>query len=416
MAFLISPHNQPDSQATMWTALKKACFELIPFCTSYKWNAGVGPFMHCAITLARILHGSKQRQDLPAKQKIKKKELIMTFQKKFPFVNLTKDVNFKYYFSLDGGSLLSLLKTFLPLPDKKSVQSVEIIPDKELALARQKQRDLAKNQPELYSVEKPELILTDPHLYPPIVGEKHSVLDLNVSLNTGEKIDVEMQANSQKAFSKRSVYYWAQLHSKGLKAGEDYSRLHPTYSLIFTTFPMFEGEERDFVTSFAIRSDEHPHFVLNDQLRMVFVDLSCFEKDISQVLDKKDQWCYFIKNAGRMTGEEKKLLSGKGAEMAKAVGLFDGVPASRLTRLREWSIDRYERDQRSLKDELEAKLKAQLKDELKAEGRKEGMEKGMQQGRQEVALNFLSAGLDLETVSKCTGLSEEKLKKLKTGS
>ena len=44
------------------------------------------------------------------------------------------------------------------------------------------------------------------------------------------------------------------------------------------------------------------------------------------------------------------------------------------------------------------------------------MQQGMQQGRQEVALNFLSTGLSLETVSKCTGLSEEEIKKLKNGS
>ena len=66
-------------------------------------------------------------------------------------------------------------------------------------------------------------------------------------------------------------------------------------------------------------------------------------------------------------------------------------------------------------------------EEAREEGRKEvreearkgilqGKQEGMQQGRQEVALNFLSAGLDLETVSKCTGLSVEEIKKLKNGS
>ena len=49
-------------------------------------------------------------------------------------------------------------------------------------------------------------------------------------------------------------------------------------------------------------------------------------------------------------------------------------------------------------------------------GHKEGLQEGMQQGRQEVALNFLSAGLDLETVSKCTGLSVDEINKLKAGS
>ena len=59
-------------------------------------------------------------------------------------------------------------------------------------------------------------------------------------------------------------------------------------------------------------------------------------------------------------------------------------------------------------------------DEAKQEGWKlgqiDGIKKGRQEGRQEVALKFLSAGLDLETVSKCTGLSQEEIKKLKSSS
>ena len=52
-------------------------------------------------------------------------------------------------------------------------------------------------------------------------------------------------------------------------------------------------------------------------------------------------------------------------------------------------------------------------DEAKQEGWKLG---GIKKGRQEVALNLLSAGLDLEIVSKCTGLSKEEIKKLKNDS
>ena len=45
-------------------------------------------------------------------------------------------------------------------------------------------------------------------------------------------------------------------------------------------------------------------------------------------------------------------------------------------------------------------------------GRQEGLQEGMQQGRKEIALKLLFTGLDLETVSKCTGLSEENLKNI----
>ena len=49
-------------------------------------------------------------------------------------------------------------------------------------------------------------------------------------------------------------------------------------------------------------------------------------------------------------------------------------------------------------------------------GHEKGIQKGRQEGRQEVALNLLSAGLTLDTVSKYTGLSEEEIKKLKNDS
>ena len=94
--------------------------------------------------------------------------------------------------------------------------------------------------------------------------------------------------------------------------------------------------------------------------------------------------------------------------MAKAVGLFDGVPASRLKRLREWSIDRYERDQRS--------LKALAVEKAMKKGMKKGMQQGMQQKQQQVALNMLKEKADLSFICKVTGLSQEEIKKLKNGS
>ncbi len=336
---------------------------------------------------------------------------------------LIYDRFFKYFFAENKDILLCLLKVFLPLPDQQKVQNLIIMEDEEKAQRDRPERDsqtlvkeaLAKVKEAkkiIFSKESdllvqsptesakklisPEqLTLEDSLLHSSLMEEKQVALDLNVSLSTGEKVDVEMQTTRKPAFTERAVFYWSRLHASSLKKGDNYDVLRPTYSLIFTNFGL-PGIKRQVVNSFSIRADQYPHSKLNNQLGMVFVDLSCFEKDISQVLDKKDQWCYFIKNAGQMTGEEKKLLSGKGADMAKAVGLFDGVPASRLKRLREWSIDRYERDQRSLKDEV--------------------YDKGRQEGMQQVALSMLKEKADLSFICKVTGLSEKELKKLKNGS
>ena len=48
-------------------------------------------------------------------------------------------------------------------------------------------------------------------------------------------------------------------------------------------------------------------------------------------------------------------------------------------------------------------------------GKKEGMSAGMEKGRQELILNMLKEKANLAFISKVTGLSVKKLKKLKNG-
>ncbi len=50
------------------------------------------------------------------------------------------------------------------------------------------------------------------------------------------------------------------------------------------------------------------------------------------------------------------------------------------------------------------------------EGLQKGRQEGLQKGQQELILKMLKAKVDLSLISKVTGLSEQKLKKLKNGS
>ena len=324
--------------------------------------------------------------------------MISKQQQKYPFVDLTNDRVFKHYFSRDSEVLLSLLKAFLPLPDKKSIQGVEIISDKKAKAEIKKAVTKNQHKIEIKSHEHQSLTLKDPALYPPSIGGKHSILDLNIQLNTGERVDVEMQAVNQDAFSKRVVFYWAKLHSMGLNMSEGYSLLYPTYSLVFTTFPLLGKEEGlGCINSFSIRLDKPPHIQLNDQLQMVFVDLSRFEKkNIEELVDEQEQWCYLLKESGRLSREQAGQLARKGEDMAKAVGLFDNVSARDLEFLKRRTQEREHWDRLSMKAEA--------------------FRKGKAEGMQAVALNMLNSGFDTPVISKATGLSVEEIKSLKNGS
>ena len=354
--------------------------------------------------------------------------------KPYPFIDLTNDRNFKTFFSNNKKLLLSLLKTFLPLPTQKSIKSFEFIQDQE--------QDKERNQ----------LILTDPYLYSPSLRDKQVVLDLNVQLNTGEKVDVEMQVADKKAFVERVLLYWSRLFNQGLEKSDNYTYLSKTYSVIFTKFPVFGDYERGFISSFSIRSDKPPHFVLSEYLRMVFVELSRFQpsgmtkeegwsagprhkgkdwqkgtireqgivepsaleqahrpkEDINKLLDLKSQWCYLLKESKTLTHEKAQLLSRKGEDMAEALKFLYELSAENRRWAEQQAIEKHERDQRAEKE--------YVFDEGLEKGRKEGMQKGMQKERQVVALNMLKKQLDFSLISEVTGLSEEEIKKLKNGS
>ena len=112
-------------------------------------------------------------------------------------VNLTKNGHFKNYFKTCKPALKSLLKAFLPLPDKSSIQEVTLLDSLLPNLTRE---------------------------------EKNSIMDLRLQLNTGELVNVEMQAFPHKGFSERILFYWAKNYISRLKEGEDYTKLCPSYS------------------------------------------------------------------------------------------------------------------------------------------------------------------------------------------
>ncbi len=182
----------------------------------------------------------------------------------FKPIDLTKDNVFQYFFTKHQGDLISLLHAFLPLPKHHKITSLKVL------------------DPKLHSsTNNPK--------------EKHSICDLKLTLNTGEKVNVEMQSFSTKHFFKRTLFYLSRLYTEGLKSGENYYKLPDTYLVILTNFTLFK-ETKQYYSSFSFRRDKKPHFVFHQALRVVTVELSKFkERDIRVLFDLKEKWCYFFK-------------------------------------------------------------------------------------------------------------------------
>ena len=299
-----------------------------------------------------------------------------------PYVNLLLDLTFKFYFSEDKKVLLSLLKTFLPIPE--DTQTVDIL---------------------------------NAAIYPPAEDRKQIVLDLRIRLNSGENINVEMQSISKDGFLPRVLFYWAKLYTGDLGRGQKYKALHPAYSLIFTDFEVVKPAKGS-VTSFSIRSDTPPHFNFNNHLNMTFVELSKFKKEaIKDLVDLKGYWCYLIKNSVRMTSSELGELSQTHEEMKMAIDHLKTLSEDTNLRIQEELREKYLRDRMAekslaMREGREEGIKEGMEEGME-EGIKEGMEKGRAEEREKIVLEMLKKGLEISLIQEISGLSQEEIQQVK---
>ena len=318
-------------------------------------------------------------------------ELDYTSKKQSTYLDITLDLVFKVYLTKHKELLSSFLKAFLPI--SQEIQSVDILN-------------------------------IDSSIHPNIVEEKQIVLDLRLQLNTGERINVEMQSISKKDFLPRILFYWAKLYTGDLHRGESYKKLFPAYSLVCTKFDVFK-ETKEWCNSFAILSEKPPHWYFSDHLKIVFVELTKFHKvAIKDLLDLKEQWCYLINRSRHMTPSEMEELSRASKEMKMASEHLKTLSLDRELRFQEEMREKYLRDriaeeefsrEEGLKEGIEKGLKEGVEKGLKEgveKGLKEGVEKGLKEGIEKGLKEGVEKGLK-EGVEK--GLKEGVEKGLKEG-
>ena len=133
----------------------------------------------------------------------------------------------------------------------------------------------------------------------------------------------------------------------------------------------------------------------------MFIDLHSFNKKEEECESLEDIWMYSIKNMHSLLVCPEKF---KGTEIE------DLYTKSELAKMTIEQRLKYEEDIMTRNDILNS-ISEQLEDARKeaAEGRAEGRSEGIA----ETARNFLALGIDVETISKATGLTAEELEALR---
>lgn len=281
------------------------------------------------------------------------------------YLNPKADLIFKLVFGEHEDLMMSLLNALLPLDSDGQITSLEYV--------------------------TPEMVPENP-------SKKNSIVDVRCTDQKGRQFIVEMQLHWNEGFKQRVIFNASKAVVKQLKQGEDYTLIQPVYSLNFINEGMFQPDTDEFYHDFAIVNVEHSDRII-EGLRFVFVELPKFKPQ--NIAEKKMAvlWLRFLTEISEAT-EEAPVELLENEETRKALSIVEKSSMS------EGQLYAYEQFWDAVVNE-----RVLIRGGFKM-GMAQGEAIGIEKTNRKNALNFKKLGVDIETISKATGLTIEEIESL----
>lgn len=257
--------------------------------------------------------------------------------------------------------------------------------------------------------------------------ESKSFFDVACKDSQGRRFLIEMQMWSQHYYHKRAVYYsslsvqdQARMEKKAQRSqGRPWDYYFaPVYQISFLNFPNSIVEEKaeggnQYISHFVYRSKDTGH-ALNDDTNIVFIDLQKFRKEEDECENLTDRWLYSIRNMHLLKRRPAWVSGTELEELYHEAELASWSPEKRnhyekqIMNRNDYENILYERYTDGIN-----KGRSEGHAEGRAEGHAEGRALGAVDGKTEVARNMMKEGMDIEQISRLTGLPQEQIAALR---
>lgn len=275
-------------------------------------------------------------------------------------------------------------------------------------------------------------------LHGPNVKTKLSILDVSAKLADMRTVDVEVQVVNQHDFRKRGPFYLAKRHSLKLQVGSKvtYAGIKASITICLLAFDLLK-EEEDYRNSYSFRNDKSGKRLCDD-MQLIYLELPKFLRFLGADHPRTglERWLlYFCNEEGarmeKVMAEDSVLANVKDVELSfwadeKERELYfqhqkylmdaysDEHTYEFLLQQERERAEKAEREkENAAQDALEQGLKQGLKQGLE-QGLEQGLAQGLKQGKQEMALNLLKFGMNMDQIVQASGLSEEEIRELQT--
>ena len=214
--------------------------------------------------------------------------------------------------------------------------------------------------------------------------------------------NIEIQIEECEDENARILYYWGDTYTRQVKRGEEYKELNKTVSIV-----ILDHEIEELEVKWQIRDNEKYKRILTDRLEIVTIEIPkakrIYEKEPK---NKISQWMMFMDNPNE---REVFQIMKKNETIKKAIGELEQVSGDeRLRRIAELR-------EKGRRDAVarESYVKRVAREEGLASGIAKGRAEGTSERNLEIAKNMLKENIEIEIISKVTGLSKEEIVKLK---
>ena len=250
-------------------------------------------------------------------------------------------------------------------------------------------------------IEADELTLIQTELSPEYIGDKSSVLDIQVRRSEfHEKMNIEMQQSNEGHIERRILYYWGRNFSGELKARQNYSELPRQISILIADFDVYDWKDsKKFHGVFHVR-DQEEGLLFSDALEIHVLELPKLRKQPLK-LNALECWLLYLDN---MEGEIMEQIATQEPMIRRAMTIEEAFMKSEKDRYL------YELREKGRRDFDNAISTAEKRGEQRGEQR--GEKRGEAKRNTEVALTMLAKNMSLELIAEITGLSLKELKTL----
>ena len=140
--------------------------------------------------------------------------------------------------------------------------------------------------------------------------QKYGVLDLDVELENGEFINIEMQLRDYNNIEERTTFYASKKIAEQIDAGQDYKELKKVVKIAIIDYTFIDLPE--YITKTVRVAEKHKEYEINNNVGYYYIELDKFRKKNPDMKDKVNQWLAFIDMERRdlleMAKKENKLV------------------------------------------------------------------------------------------------------------